>query len=769
MNVLSRGRKGLSANAELALPPIGWRRLTPKRAVLGALRAVLKLSVTTVVVVVVALVAAVTAVATYVFLPLPVNLPEERPQPAAMASTVYALDGTPIGEFKGAESQVEISAKDIPDTIRRAVVAAEDHRFYHHRGVDWQGIARAAHADWRAGHPVQGASTITQQLIRNLYTGSERTIGRKAKEALLAVQAERVYSKDDILARYLNTVYLGESTFGVEAASQSYFRKPAKELTLSEAALLAGVIPAPSLYSPRANPELAEHRRLVVLDLMARYRMAAPDELAAARAQRPVVHPPPRPETHYPFFMDYLRTYLLNVKRYTPQQVYGGSLRIETTLDPRLQDAADAAVARLDNPKDPEAALVAVEPQTGFVRALVGGRNWDASQVNLALGRLGGGSGRQAGSSFKPFVLAKAFESGFTPDKRYRGPSAVQPRGFDKPVHNYNGQSFGSVDLRTATQKSINTVFAQLIADVGVRPTAELALRMGIKGIDLSQKLYGVLAIGTQEVSPLEMASAYGVFADHGLRVEPTPVVRILGAHGDTVEDNRTPAGQRVLSEPVADNVTAVLEGVIAKGTGRRADIGRPAAGKTGTSENWENAWFVGYTPTLSTAVWMGYPRANVAMAGVHGVDHVVGGSLPSMIWHDFMTEAVKDVPPLPFSEAAPLPSRAQLEAQARVVAEQHLSERQGFDIPPPRDADGLPPDDPLWTPAPHPRASAPPAPPSTTREPSPNPPTTQAPPDGHEAPSSSSTTTTSPPPHSPSRPPPRSPGGPLPVPIPGD
>ncbi|HZQ77823.1 MAG TPA: transglycosylase domain-containing protein [Acidimicrobiia bacterium] len=774
-----------ATNAELALPPtgaatatgappiarrLGRPRLTPKRAVLGTLRAVLRLSVTTVVVVVVALVAAVTAVATYVLLPLPVNLPEERPQPAAQASTVYALDGTPIGEFKGAETQVEISAKDIPDTVRRAVVAAEDHRFFHHRGVDWQGILRAAQADWRAGHAVQGASTITQQLIRNLYTGSERTVARKAKEAVLAVQAERVYSKDEILARYLNTVYLGESTFGVEAASQSYFRKPARELSLSEAALLAGVIPAPSVYSPRANPELAEHRRLVVLDLLARYRMATPDELAAARAQRPVVHPPPRPETRFPFFLDYLRAYLLNVKGYTPQQIYGGSLRIETTLDPRLQDAADAAVARLDNAKDPEAALVAVEPQTGFVRALVGGRNWDSSQVNLALGLLGGGSGRQAGSSFKPFVLAKAFESGFTPDKRYRGPSAVQPRGFDKPVHNYGGQSYGSVDLRTATQKSINTVFAQLIADVGVRPTAELALRMGIKGIDLSHKLYGVLAIGTQEVSPLEMASAYGVFADHGLRVEPTPVVRILGAKGDTVEDNRAPAGQRVLSEAVADNVTAVLEGVIAKGTGRRADIGRPAAGKTGTSENFENAWFVGYTPTLSTAVWMGYPRANVPMANIHGVDHVVGGSLPSMIWHDFMSEALQDVPPLPFSEAAPLPSRAQLEARARVVAEQHLTERQGFDIPPARTADDLPPDDPLWTPAPRPRASAPAAPPPTS-EPSTSPPPAQAaPPGGRDAAPSSSTTTTSPPPsRSPSRPPPRPPGQPLPVPIPGD
>ncbi|HEV7863447.1 MAG TPA: transglycosylase domain-containing protein [Acidimicrobiia bacterium] len=742
--------------------PRRWRRLTPKRIAVGTVRSVFKLSAAVVIVVVVAVVGITTAVVTYVFLPLPVNLPEERLQPEAQASTVYALDGTPIGQFKGAESQVSVAAEDIPDTIRRAVVAAEDHRFFQHRGVDWQAIGRALQADLRAGHYVQGASTITQQLIRNLYTGSERTVGRKAREALLAIQAERVYSKEDILARYLNTVYLGESTFGVEAASQSYFRKPAKELTLSEAALLAGVIPAPSVYSPRANPELAERRRLLVLDLLARYGMATPDELAGARAERPVVHPPPRPETHFPFFMDYLRTYLLNVKGYTPQQVYGGSLRIETTLDTRLQDAAQAAVARLDKPKDPEAALVAVEPQTGFVRALVGGRNWDASQVNLALGRLGGGSGRQAGSSFKPFVLAKAFEHGFTPDKRYRAPSSVRPRGFDKPVHNYGGSGYGSVDLRTATWKSINTVYAQLIADVGVKPTAELALRMGITGIDLNQKLYGVMALGTQETSPLEMASAYGVFADHGVRVEPTPVLRILDVHGDTVEDNRQANGKRVLAEAVADNVTAVLQGVIAKGTGRKADIGRPAAGKTGTSENWENAWFVGYTPTLSTAVWMGHPQGNVSMANVHGVDHVVGGSLPSMIWHDFMVEAVRDVPPLPFSAAAPLPSRAQLEAKARVVAEKRLTERAGFDIPPARAAEDLPPGGPLWAPAPRPTAKAPspanrPSPSSTAPSPTPSsPPKKEAPP-----PPSTSTTTTPPP----SRQPPRRP---LPVPIPG-
>ena len=777
-----------ATNAGIALPPSGetalpapgleqvpvpgrWRRLTPRRIVVGALRSVLKLSTTVIILVVVGLVAASTALATYVFMPLPVNLPEERLQPERQASTVFALDGTPIGVFKGVETQVEVSPENIPDTIRRAVIAAEDHRFFSHKGVDWKAVARAVQENRKAGKVVQGASTITQQLIRNLYTGSERTFARKGREALLAIQAERVYSKEEILARYLNTVYLGESTFGVEAASQSYFRKPAKDITLSEAAQLAGVIPAPSVYSPRANRELAEQRRLLVLDLLAEHRLATPDELAKARAEKPVIFPPPKVDTAFPWFMDYLRVYLLNVKGYTAQQVYGGSLRIETTFDPRLQEAAERAVARLNKPKDPEAALVAIEPQTGFVRAIVGGRDWNKSQVNLALGRLGGGSGRQAGSSFKPYVMAEAFEQGIRPDKRYAAPACARPKGFDKPVCNYGHSGYGGVDLRTAMHKSINTVFAKLISDVGVMPTAEMALRLGIKGIDLKAKQYGVLALGTQETSALEQASAFGVFANHGVRIEPTPVLRILDVKGETVEDNRKPNGNQVISPAVADNVTSVLQGVVEKGTATRAKIGRPAAGKTGTSENWENAWFVGYTPTLSTAVWMGHPDANKTMANVHGVPHVVGGSLPAMIWKDFMVEALKDVEPLPFTEAAPiLPSRAEAEAKARVAAELRLSERAGFDLPPVRTAEDIPPGGPLWAPAPKPNAKAPAAPPrrttTTTAPPSSN---GESQPEAEEGPSpppdESPTTTTQPPPSR--RPPP--PRDPLPLPFGND
>jgi penicillin-binding protein 1A len=737
-----------------------WRLLLRSfLRVLRFLRRTLIALLTTVTVIPFLLAAAlVTSLATYVFLPLPVTLPEQRPQPEAQASTVYAIDGTPIGQFRGAEQQVSVSPDDIPDTIRRAVVAAEDHRFFEHNGVDYQAIGRALVTDVKARHVVQGGSTITQQLVKSLYTGGERSMGRKAREALLAIRVERTYPKAEILARYLNGVYLGESTFGVEAASQSYFRKRAKDLTLSEAALLAGVIPAPSLFSPRTNPDLAEGRRQLVLDLLARYGMASPQEVAQARAEHPTIHPAPKPESRFPYFMDYVRLYLLNVKGYSPELVYKGGLRIETTLDPRLQAAAEAAVARLDQPKDPEATMVSLEPQTGFVRALVGGRSWEASQVNLALGRLGGGSGRQAGSAFKPFVLARAFEAGIPPEKRYRAPASIQPRGFDKPVSNYGGTGYGSADLRTATWKSINTVFVQLIVDVGIKETAELAKRMGISGIRLDQKLYGVMAIGTQETSALEMASAYGTFANRGLRVAPTPVLSIADAKGKKIEDNREPQGQRVLSEVVADNVTSVLEGVIAKGTGTRANIGRPAAGKTGTSENWENAWFVGYTPTLATAVWMGYPNANIGMANVHGIPHVVGGSLPSMMWHDYMIEAVKEVPPLPFAEAARLPSVAKKEAKALQIENERLKERGGFEFPDVRSPEELPPGGTWWTPVPVPRPKAPPppkaTPPSTAPAPDSPPPTSPgpdpaAPPPPKDKPSSPTTSTTSPPPRS--------------------
>ncbi len=619
-------------------------------------------------------VAAGVAVATFVLLPLPASLPEvPRRTVDSRPSTVLAADGSVIGEFKEPLSRMALPTGQLPDTVRRAVVAAEDRDFFRHGGIDLSGMARALWTDLRAGRAAQGGSTITQQLVKNLYTGNDRTLGRKAEDVYLAIQMERVLGKEEILTRYLNTVYFGDSTFGIEAASKSYFHKPAAQLNLSEAAMLAGVIPAPSRYSPRSHPEEAEYKRQIVLDRLLDSGLATATEVAAARAAPPAVQPPPAVPGRYPFFLDYLRVYLLDVKGYPPDLLYRGGLRIETTLDPRLQEAGEALAARFDRPEDPETSIVAVEPQTGYVRTLVGGRDWNTSHVNLALGRLGGGSGRQAGSAFKPFVLARALDAGLSPTKVYPAPATIQPPGFDKPVSNYEGGAYGSADLRLATEKSINTVFVQLISDVGVRKTAETARAMGINGIDTDKPVYGGIAIGTQEVSTLDMASAYGVFASRGLRTEPTPVVRITrpgargvpedtGARGvpeDTgarvVEDNTGLRSHRVLEEPVADTVTDLLQGVVTRGTGTAAEIGRPAAGKTGTSQNYENAWFCGYTPALSTAVWMGHAEGNIPMRRVRGVGPVAGGTLPARLWHDFMAEALRFVPATDFTDPAPI------------------------------------------------------------------------------------------------------------------
>ncbi len=673
------------------------------------------------------------ALATYLFMPLPATLPEERPQADSRVSTVYAADGSAIGEFREAETRVVIEKDQIPDVMKRAVIAAEDHQFYDHEGVDWRGIGRAFWADVQSGTLEQGGSTITQQLVKNLYTGGDRTVVRKAKEALIAAQVERVLDKDEILAKYLNTVYMGDSVFGVEAAAQSYFRKSAHELTLSEAALLAGVLPAPSRYSPRSHKEAAELKRNLVLDALERHRLATPEEVAAARAEKPKVYPPPGVRGRYPYFLDYLRVYLLDVKEYSPDLIFRGGLKIETTLDVEMEDQALKVVTKtLPNAQDPEASLVSVEPQTGYVRALVGGRNWDESKVNLALGKLGGGSGRQAGSAFKPFVLARALDAGVSPNKVYSAPSSVQPRGFTKPVGNYEGGSYGSATIAKAMHKSINTVYVQLIVDVGIKQTAEMAKRLGISSIDLNKPVYGGIAIGTQEVSPLDMASAFSVFAARGLRAEPTPVLRITDQDGRVLEDNTiSERGERVLEEPVADNMNQILRGVIEAGTGTRANIGRPAAGKTGTSQNYENAWFVGYTPTLSTAVWMGYPKGNIPLVRIHGTGRVAGGTIPAKMWHDFMAQAVKGVAATDFTEPAPIESLAD-----RAKREQ----RGGFDLGGKRDGSGLPDEGPYYTNPPVPAATEPTT--TTTTEPAATTTTTVPPATTTTKPSGTTTTT---------------------------
>ncbi|HVM01154.1 MAG TPA: transglycosylase domain-containing protein [Acidimicrobiales bacterium] len=640
-----------------------------------------------------------------VTVPVPDELPPARAPGGSQISRVYDASGQEIGQFTEFEQNRPVEPQDIPDVLKKAVVAAEDKNFYRHGGIDFAATLRALLADIRGQEIVQGGSTITQQYVKSAYTGGERTIARKIREGVLARQLSRSSEKEEILFKYLSSIYLGEGAYGVGAASETYFRKPVNDLTLSEAALLAGLIPAPSRLEPRGNQGAAEAKRRHVLDRMLELGFISSDEHAKASQERvwlaangpltdrPATNVyPARPQfTKFPYFVDYVRRYLED--KIGRDAVYRGGLEIRTTLDPELQAAAEGATAEGLAGVDPaiEMALVSVEPQTGYVKALVGGRDFSApdGQVNLALGKCafppaevkdrvdvpatcwddeavrveGGGTGRQPGSSWKPFVLAAAFAKGITDDRVYSAPSQYRIPGCTGDrgcvIENYEGGGGGRVSLRRATHNSYNTVYAQLVLDVGVPEVGEMAKKLGITSAWVANpEVHGPsYALGAQEVSPLDMASAFGVFANGGMRVEPTPVQWVKDPDGDFIEDNRRPEPRRVLAQIIADNVTDVLKGVITEGTGTRADIGRPAAGKTGTAQEWRDAWFTGYTPTLSTSVWIGNKQRPTPLLNVKGVARVTGGSIPAETWKLFMSEALAEVPPTDFSVPLPLQS----------------------------------------------------------------------------------------------------------------
>ncbi len=602
---------------------------------------------------------------------LPGNLPEDtNPRIRSYPSVVVDAAGNEIAEFRAFELTVPIRYRDIPQVVKDAVVAIEDRRFWEHQGVDPEGLVRAAIANYEEGEVVQGGSTITQQYVKNTYTTGERDVARKLREALIATRLERQRSKDEILFRYLNTVYFGDGAYGIGAAAESYFGKPVSELTLSEAALLAGAIASPGRYGPRVNAETANDRRLLVLramrqqDLITRrqFRQARRQDLWYAPFGSPpgpatVIQAPPRNGARaHPYFVDYVRRVL--EERYGHRQLYRGGLRIETTLDPALQALAEASVAEtLDDTGAPlEMSLVSVEPSTGHVRAFVGGRDFAASQVNLGLG---GSTGMQPGSSFKTFVLAAALEAGIDPETGFDAPGSMEFPGCDPTctVDNYDFADHGTMSLRSATHQSINTVYAQLIERVGPQAVAEMAQRLGVSSIDPSRP-YGIsLALGAYEVSPLDMAAGYATLANRGVRQQVTPIRRVLDRHGNVLEDHVSPEGEQVVDPAVADTVSDVLSGVISDGTGTAADIGRPVAGKTGTTQEYRAAWFTGYTPQLSTAVWMGYRDVPRPLVDIKGVGRVSGGSLPAATWSRFMSAAMAPLPVVGFVEPGPLPS----------------------------------------------------------------------------------------------------------------
>ena len=572
-------------------------------------------------------------------------------------STVYAADGTVLGRFQPEQLHTRIGYGDIPETLAVALVAAEDQRFWDHAGVDVPAVVRAALANGSSGEITQGGSTITQQLAKNLFTGNARTMERKLAELSFALELERRFSKEEILTAYANSTYFGNQAIGAEAAARTYFREPASELTLAEASLLAAVIPAPTTYDPRQDPDLVEQRRQEVLDRVAEHGLAPTAAVAEARARRPEVQPPLPAVEQDPYYLDYVRLYLLDVVGVSPQRLYGGGLAIHTALDPAVQDAATRALqARLPDPAGPSGAVAVVEPNTGAVLALVGGRDWEQSKVNLALGAFGGGSGRQPGSSFKPFVLATAFEQGWALGDTLAAPESYLPRSVPdpQPVRNYERRGYGVLTVAEATRRSVNTAFVGLTEAVGAEQVATVARRLGITDLPDPGAVGPSIGIGAYETSPLAMATAYAGFAADGRRVTPSPLRRIDVPPGtDPIDLPGAGPGEQVIAADSARLVTRALQGVIERGTATAAGFGRTAAAKTGTSDNHENAWLVGYTPQVAAAVWVGYPRGNVAMVNVDGVARVTGGSLPALIWRDVMAAAhaareVADFPPAP-------------------------------------------------------------------------------------------------------------------------
>jgi penicillin-binding protein 1A len=577
-------------------------------------------------------------------------------KPAAQSSTIVADDGTVIASLDSGQHRVDVPLTAIAPVLQNAVVAIEDHRFWQHNGVDLHAVLRAIDHDAKQGSLAEGASTITQQYVRTVMLGREKTVNRKLREAVLAIQLERKYSKAEILNRYLNTIYFGNGAYGVQAAAYRYFGTAASRLTLPQAALLAAVIRAPEDYNPYAHPQAAQDRRNLVLDKMLAYGFAS---AAAARAAQATplklsdstwAHP-----TLAPYFVDRVKQFILDRPQFgatiedRQHLLYEGGLRIETTLDPRVQVVAEQAVDRVlvDPAHDPSGALVAIDPRNGYVRAYVGGRDYFGPQP-WAKFDLASQARRQAGSAFKPFVLASALLEGIPPQKTYPAPSVLTIPLVGQPpwvVHNYDGQGGGTMNLVDATVHSVNTVFAQLIMDVGPAQVVQLASRMGVRS---QLAPYPSTALGTNAVSPLDMASAYTTFAADGVHTDPVFVTKVIAPNG-TVLYNATPKSARVLPANINRDVNGVMEQVVSRGTGINARIGRPVAGKTGTGQNWDDAWFVGSTPQLTAAVWVGFASGERSMLPPLTREKVTGGTWPAEIWSLFASNALAEVPVMNF------------------------------------------------------------------------------------------------------------------------
>jgi penicillin-binding protein 1A len=572
------------------------------------------------------------------------------PAPLAESSRILAADGSVVTALHGEENRETVPLARMPVALRQAVVAIEDERFWEHKGVDTRSVLRAVYANAAEGEVVEGGSTITQQYVKNELVGPDRTLRRKLREASLAYQLERRYTKERILELYLNTIYFGNGAYGVQAAANEYFGIAVDQLGLAQAALLAGLIRAPNRTDPYLQPEVAAARRRVVLEKMVELGWATTEQAAAAGAEPLISATPAADRYPAPHFVERVKRFILDDPRFGPTPdarrdlLFKGGLRITTTLDRRRQAAAEAAIARvLSSPEtDPAAAVVSIEPGTGSVRALVGGRDFFGSAAEAKFDLATQGS-RPAGSAFKPFVLAAALEQHVPVTKFYDAPGTMTIPLPREPwtVSNYEGQGGGRMTLIDATIRSVNTVYAQLILDVGPADAVATAARMGITS---PLQPYPSAVLGTNDVTPLEMASAYGTLANRGLAVPPVFVTRVVGSDGRVLFQHQH-SQKRVLDRASADVVVDVLRQAVERGTGVKARIGRPVAGKTGTGQEWRDAWFVGFTPELATAVWVGFPDRQRSMVPPATRILVTGGSWPAEIWGLYASEALADVP----------------------------------------------------------------------------------------------------------------------------
>jgi penicillin-binding protein 1A len=568
------------------------------------------------------------------------NLGALRPVQQGNSSLVYGANDSLIGVLPAVENRTAVPRSAISPWMPKATVAIEDRRFYHEGGVDPLGILRAFVADIRAGHVVQGGSTITQELVRNLYLSQQQTVRRKVVEACLAVKLARAWPKDKILTAYLNDVYYGAHAYGIEAAAETYFSIPARRLTLEQAALIAGLPQAPSLYDPLHNPSAALARRDAVLRALRANDDISQAQYSAAVADRSLrLRPSPAyTGSNEPYFVGYVEDALQQA--YGAATVRAGGLKIYTTIEPRLQREAVAALSSvLDKGNDPAGAIVSLDPATGAVRAMAAVTpGSSASSFNLVTN-----AERQAGSTFKPIVLAAAVEKGLNPwATRYDSAPFFYP-----PLHwhvtTYDGSYAGPETVAAATLQSDNTVYARLALDVGADSIVSMAHSLGVETqLDSTP----ALALGADAVTPLDMASVYATLAAGGIHAEPFAVRRVVFPGGKVDSSGwapRQPA--RVIPDWVAGTVTHVLEENMLHGTGVGAHVsGRTDAGKTGTTDNYADAWFCGYAPGLEATVWIGYPRGEIPMLDVNGAA-VSGPTLPATTWRLFMEHALAGTP----------------------------------------------------------------------------------------------------------------------------